>query len=56
MKCITGIVAAALITASALVHAQSWPSRPIRYIVPFAPGGTTDILGRVVIRGCPMIR
>jgi len=30
--------------------AQDWPSRPVRWIVPYPPGGPTDLVGRVVAR------
>jgi len=35
-------------TAGTQSMAQSYPSKPIRLIIPFTPGGSTDILGRVV--------
>lgn len=33
------------------VHAQSNNDRPVRLIVPFSPGGTSDLMGRVVAQG-----
>ena len=43
---LVSIMAATLSTPQA--HAQGYPSRPLRFIIPFPPGGPTDILGRVV--------
>ena len=42
---VTGLVLAA---AALVASAQDFPVKPIRLIVPFGPGGTTDILSRVI--------
>jgi len=42
------IAVSAVAFTSPGIQAQSWPDKPIKLIIPFAAGGTTDIIGRVL--------
>jgi tripartite-type tricarboxylate transporter receptor subunit TctC len=47
---IHGCIVAALLAlvSTSAVHAQSWPTKPVRVLVPFPPGGISDVLSRVM--------
>src|SRR5687768_5009513 len=48
MKVSAVVLAGALASASAMAAEQTYPSRPVRLVITYPPGGTTDFVGRPV--------
>jgi tripartite-type tricarboxylate transporter receptor subunit TctC len=42
------VAIAALVAGTTQAPAQEWPSKPLHFVVPFAAGGSTDVLTRLL--------
>jgi tripartite-type tricarboxylate transporter receptor subunit TctC len=45
-KSVAALMGAAVLTAATLVHAQGYPAKPVKIIVPYPPGGAVDVVTR----------
>ena len=48
LRTLIPLLSAVAIAAPGIVHAQAWPTKPVRLVVPISVGGTTDLLARLV--------
>ncbi|HEX4828483.1 MAG TPA: tripartite tricarboxylate transporter substrate-binding protein, partial [Xanthobacteraceae bacterium] len=48
LKSLSGAACAILLAVTGAALAQTYPARPMTMIIPFAAGGPTDVLGRVM--------
>ncbi len=49
-RLVTSTLVAIAMLLPAIASAQAWPNRPVKFVVPFPPGGTADLLGRLAAK------